>query len=374
MPSRIESEVNPNVPGTVYLVGGSLRDEMLGIEAEDSDPKKTDRDWVVTGATPQAMVRAGLKPVGKAFPVYLDPQTGDQYALARTERKVGRGHQAFEFEFDTGIDLEEDLRRRDLTINAMARDIEGNLIDPYGGREDLQQKVLRHVSDAFREDPLRVFRVARFAASMPEFSVAPETVELMSTMGEELGDLSAERVWHEYAKAMGGLTPFRFFDTLNEVDAVDPWFSGLAVIGLSTMLRERWLRKLHAVAAVGWIHDESTAVEWLRRVKAPGRVLRLARDVARYGHALSGFFERDDESALVLLEHTNAFRPGEAFMRLVTAVEKCSGVDLKGVAELAENLRAIRLRNVSNEEYGWRLREARLEGVAEYLREHRTSA
>ena len=355
------------IPGHVFRVGGSVRDELLGIESVDSHNGRSDCDWVVTGSTPEAMEQAGLKRVGKAFPVFLDPETGDQYALARTETKTGRGHQAFEFRFDPNVELAEDLKRRDLTINAMAIDPEGKLIDPFGGRRDLEAKVLRHVSDAFTEDPLRLFRVARFSATMPEFEVAPETLELLSSMRDELSELSAERVWQEYAKAMSGLTPFRFFETLSESSALDPWFSGLAVISLVSLLRELWLRDTNAMAAVAWLHDENTSVSLMRRLRAPGQVIRLTRDVARHGHSLSGYTSLNPDEILVLLEKSNALRPGQAFGRLVDSVQACSSIDLGELVELVEEIRKVRVFNVPQDEYGWRLRKARLEAISEHF-------
>src|SRR5436305_360078 len=178
-------------PFRVYRVGGSVRDELIGREHGD-------RDWVVVGATPEMMTASGYKPVGRDFPVFLHPETREEYALARTERKHGRGYRGFEFFVSPDVTLEEDLQRRDLTINAMARDEQGALIDPFGGTQDLKARVLRHVSPAFAEDPLRVLRVARFAARF-DFTVAPQTRTLMRKLvaSGELAALPAERVWQE---------------------------------------------------------------------------------------------------------------------------------------------------------------------------------
>ncbi|MCY4142410.1 MAG: hypothetical protein OXG08_01800 [Gammaproteobacteria bacterium] len=357
------------IPGVAYRVGGSVRDELMGTEPGKRPAKARDCDWVVTGATPKEMQRAGLKQIGKSFPVYLNPRTGDQYALARTERKTGRGHQAFEFHFDPDVELIEDLRRRDLTINAMARDSDGKLIDPFGGEKDVKDRILRHVSDAFAEDPLRVFRVARFAATLPEFNIAPETREMMRSMQEELADLSAERVWSEYARAMEGLTPFRFFDTLSETESIEPWFSGIAVIGLTSIMRERWLRSIDAIAAIGWVHEEATAVALFRRLKAPGSVVRLGRDVARFGHSLSTILSQDPIDVLSFFERSHAFRPGTAFQRLVAAVQACAGLDLGCVKRLVGQVSKIRLHGIPSNEYGWHLRQARLEAIAGFLKE-----
>jgi len=201
----------------VYLVGGAVRDALLGIPAKE-------RDWLVTGATPEQMLSQGYSPVGKDFPVFLHPETHEEYALARTESKNGRGYGGFVFSTSPDITVEQDLSRRDLTINAMAQDNAGKIIDPYGGKQDLEQKILRHVSDAFLEDPLRVLRVARFAARYHAlgFTIAPETLELMTQIHRsgELDFLVAERVWQEINRALNESSPQIFFQTLRDCGAL----------------------------------------------------------------------------------------------------------------------------------------------------------
>ena len=198
----------------VYRVGGSVRDELLGREAGD-------RDFVVVGATPEIMLAAGYTPVGRDFPVFLHPKTRDEYALARTERKSGRGYRGFRFFATPEVTLEDDLRRRDLTINAMARADDGRLIDPYGGEADLRAGVLRHVSPAFAEDPLRVLRVARFAARFG-FRIAPSTMKLMRDIcaSGELATLAPERIWQELARGLGEAHPSRMLATLRRCGAL----------------------------------------------------------------------------------------------------------------------------------------------------------
>ena len=198
----------------VYRVGGSVRDELLGRDHGD-------RDWVVVGATPEIMTASGYKPVGSDFPVFLHPDTREEYALARTERKHGRGYRGFEFFASPEVTLEEDLARRDLTINAMARDANGTLIDPHGGADDLRAGILRHVSPAFIEDPLRVLRVARFAARFG-FKVAPETQRLMRKIvaSGELETLAPERVWQEVARGLGEEHPARMIAVLRACGAL----------------------------------------------------------------------------------------------------------------------------------------------------------
>lgn len=201
----------------VYLVGGAVRDELLGLAV-------TERDWVVVGASPEQMESQGYKAVGKDFPVFLHPQSKEEYALARTERKKGRGYHGFEVHASPEVSLEEDLRRRDLTINAIAKSDTGEIIDPYDGQADLKNKVLRHVSDAFAEDPLRVIRVARFVSRfhMLGFSIAKETQQLMRHIvaSREIHELSPERIWQETHKALSMPSPEQFFLVLHSVGAL----------------------------------------------------------------------------------------------------------------------------------------------------------
>ncbi|EPR3584596.1 multifunctional CCA addition/repair protein [Vibrio alginolyticus] len=201
----------------VYLVGGAVRDKLLGIDSYDND-------WVVVGATPEMMLSQGYTAVGKDFPVFLHPKSKEEYALARTERKSGSGYTGFECFFDQNVTLEEDLIRRDLTINAMAMESDGTIHDPYGGQQDLNDKLLRHVSDAFIEDPLRVLRVARFAAKLADlnFTVADETMRLMRHMAEsgELSTLTPERVWQEWHKSLSTPRPDIFLSVLRDCGAL----------------------------------------------------------------------------------------------------------------------------------------------------------
>jgi len=208
----------------VYLVGGAVRDALL-------NRKVVERDYVVVGATPEEMLSQGFTQVGKDFPVFLHPKTQEEYALARTERKSGQGYTGFVCDASSSVTLEEDLLRRDLTVNAIAQDNLGNLIDPYGGKKDLDNKLLRHVSEAFSEDPLRVFRVARFATRYAYlgFSIAEDTMALMRTMAQtgELKTLSAERVWQETKRSLLEQTPHVFFTVLSQAQALNDWFAEL---------------------------------------------------------------------------------------------------------------------------------------------------
>ncbi|WP_119393400.1 multifunctional CCA addition/repair protein [Salinibius halmophilus] len=207
-----------------YLVGGAVRDQLLGIAVKD-------KDWLVVGATPEQMLKAGFRQVGKDFPVFLHPKTNEEFALARTEKRSGSGHTGFICDFAPDVTVEQDLCRRDLTINAIALAEDGTLVDPYGGQQDLQNRVLRHVSEAFSEDPLRVFRVAQFYARFSDlgFTIAPETLNLMGKMTEsgDLRSLSGERVLAELQKALNCPTPWPFFLALRQCGALKQWFPEL---------------------------------------------------------------------------------------------------------------------------------------------------
>ena len=198
-----------------YLVGGAVRDALMGFAGAD-------RDWVVVGGTPEALVAQGYQPVGRDFPVFLHPDTHEEYALARTERKTARGYHGFAIHASPDVTLEEDLARRDLTINALAQDEHGQRTDPFGGERDIAAKVLRHVTDAFREDPVRILRVARFAARFPDFTVAPETMTLMREMVAEgeVDALVSERVWQELSRGLMGAKPSRMLHVLRECGAL----------------------------------------------------------------------------------------------------------------------------------------------------------
>ena len=220
----------------IFAVGGAIRDELLNLEVYE-------RDWAVVGGSAKNLIAKGYKPVGKDFPVFLHPKTGEEYALARTERKVGPGYHGFSFDTSTEVTLEEDLGRRDLTINAMARDSNGNIIDPYGGQVDLENRLLRHVSPAFTEDPLRILRVARFAARFNKigFTVAKETEKLMRKMvsAGEADSLKPDRVWQETEKALSGPTPEVYFKVLRDCSALSTVFPEInALFGIPQS--EKW--------------------------------------------------------------------------------------------------------------------------------------
>ncbi len=214
-------------PFAIYTVGGAVRDALLGLPVKD-------RDYVVVGADPEQLRALGYQPVGKDFPVFLHPDTHEEYALARTERKTAPGYAGFTFHAAADVTLEQDLMRRDLTINAIAMDKQGNLIDPYGGQSDIQNKIFRHVSSAFAEDPVRILRLARFAARFPDFSIASETMQLMQTMVQagEVDALVPERVWQELSRGLMEKKPSRLFQVLQECGALQKILPELAALDI----------------------------------------------------------------------------------------------------------------------------------------------
>ena len=265
-------------PVRIYRVGGSVRDEILGRAVAD-------HDYVVVGATPELMLASGFRPVGRDFPVFLHPETQEEYALARTERKQGTGHRGFAFFASPEVTLEDDLLRRDLTINAMARDDRGALIDPHGGARDLAAGVLRHVSPAFAEDPLRVLRVARFAARLG-FAIAPETMRLMRAIVDsgELATLAAERVWQEVAKGLGEAQPSRMIEALAACGALRALLPEIAALS-DDARGPHLLRALDHAAARGFSLPVRYAV-LLQRLAGPAeaggtaRAVRLAEGIS----------------------------------------------------------------------------------------------
>ena len=299
-----------------YVVGGAVRDELLGLPVKD-------RDYVVVGATPEDMVRHGFKPVGKDFPVFLHPNTHEEYALARTERKSGRGYKGFTVCAAPDVTLEEDLRRRDLTINAMAKDERGALIDPFGGRQDLERRLLRHVSPAFAEDPVRVLRVARFAARFA-FEVDPQTLALMRQMVEsgEADALVPERVWQEFSRGLLEPHPERMFEVLRasgllkkafpEIKAWPERFSGSLPVRL---------------AHLAWPLDEREATALCDRLRAPNEAREAALLASRNRERLIGAPGASAAELLALLKSADAFRRPERFGELLEAARLAAGID-----------------------------------------------
>ena len=335
-----------------YLVGGAVRDKLLGIPVKD-------RDWVVVGATPEEMLAQGFKAVGKDFPVFLHPETKEEYALARTERKSGKGYKGFTFHTSPDVTLEEDLQRRDLTINAIAEDESGNIIDPYNGEADIKQGLLRHISDAFVEDPLRVLRIARFAATLG-FKIAPETSQLLKEISEtdELEALVPERVWTEMEKALTGKYPARFILVLRSCNALVKLFPEIEALfgvpqtkeyhpevdtGLHTIMSLNQAVRLSDDPQVRFatlVHDlgkattpkdklpshhghEARGVKIIdklcKRYRIPNKYHELAACVSKFHLNCHRIQEMKPATVLKKLEQLDAFRRPERFQQFLLA-------------------------------------------------------
>ncbi len=315
----------------VYRVGGSVRDELLGLPVQD-------HDHVVVGADPAQMLHLGYKPVGADFPVFLHPETHEEYALARTERKTGPGYKGFSFHAAPDVTLEEDLRRRDLTINAMARGEDGVLVDPYGGAADLKAGILRHVSDAFGEDPVRILRVARFAARFG-FAIAPETLELMRRMvgRGEADALVPERVWQEVSRGLMERSPSRMVAVLRECGALARALPELDRAFARPAASDGLARRIDCAAARGLALpvryalllldlDPEAAAGLGRRINAPADCRELATAAARERAPLAAR-DLDAQGTLELLERCDGFRRPERLERLFEVAECDGGID-----------------------------------------------
>lgn len=377
----------------VYLVGGAVRDELLELPVRE-------RDWVVVGADPRDLLDAGYTQVGRDFPVFLHPRTLEEYALARTERKTAPGYHGFSVYAGRDVTLEQDLRRRDLTINAMARDAEGRLIDPWGGLDDLRARRLRHVSPAFREDPVRILRAARFAARFAPlgFEVAPETLQLMRTMVDdgEADHLVPERVWQEMRRALCEPEPARFFQVLHECGALSRVLPTLerqyaadakplalralrAAVGMGAGERVRFAALMQALGGAERAGELEAACRALRVPNGHRELASLARRHCRAFHAAR---DMDAEKLLSLLEAIDAFRRPERVEELL-AVCRCDAIaraaaaggripdEYPPVARVrralaaarAVDTRSIARRDLRGPEIGAAIRRARLDAV-----------
>jgi tRNA nucleotidyltransferase (CCA-adding enzyme) len=397
-----------------YLVGGAVRDRLLGLPV-------TERDWVVVGATPDALKALGFRSVGKDFPVFLHPETQEEHALARTERKTAKGYHGFEFVTAADVTLEDDLKRRDLTINAIAEDEQGGLVDPYGGAADLEAKLLRHVSPAFSEDPVRVLRAARFAARFAPlgFTVAPETMALMRDMVEsgEVDALVPERVWQETLKALKASRPSVYFEVLRECGALQKVFPELARLwgvpqpakwhpeidtGVHVMMvldQAARLSKEPAVRYAALTHDlgkgttpkdilphhyghEERSVKLVEalcdRLRTPKEFKELAVMVARQHGLVHKAEEIRSDTLLKLLESVDAFRRPERFEFFLTACEadhrgrtgledtpfpQADYIRRAFAAARAVTTESLNTANLKGAEIGEQLKKKRLEAV-----------
>jgi len=397
----------------IFLVGGAVRDELLGREPRE-------RDWVVVGASAETMTGLGYRRVGRDFPVFLHPDTNEEYALARTERKTAPGYRGFVVHAAPEVTLEEDLRRRDLTINAMARDADGQVIDPYGGRADLDQRLLRHVSPAFAEDPVRILRVARFAARLAGdgFQVAPETLALMREMvaAGEVDALVPERVWQETDRALGEAQPSAFFMVLRECGALARVFPEIDRLfgvpqperwhpeidtGVHTLMVLEQAARLSpdkAIRFAALVHDLGKATtparllpahhghgergeriirELAERLRIPTAYRDLAMLASRYHCLAHRAAELRAGTVLDLLQRLDAFRRPERFAAFLTICEADmrgrTGFEqrpypqarmLRDALNAAAAVQPTTGTDLSGEEIGRRLREDRLQAIA----------
>jgi tRNA nucleotidyltransferase (CCA-adding enzyme) len=329
----------------IYLVGGAVRDKLLNLPI-------TERDWVVVGATPEQLIQQGYQQVGNHFPVFLHPKTNEEYALARTESKTGHGYQGFSFQFSPYITLEEDLQRRDLTINAMAMDDKGHIIDPYHGQMDLAEKILRHVSNAFIEDPLRVLRVARFYARFYDlgFKIAPNTLALMKKLvdSKELNYLSAERLWMEWTKALQTKHPEQFFLCLNDCGALDTLFPELidqdfkAFSKLASNTQNINHRYILLCKNLTVQRFQSLA----KRLKIPKNLSELGIKFINHAKKITNLTQKTSHQILEVLQHLDAFRQtqlAEDFFECTRVNQFISEHEKNALMHLLEDCKSIRI-------------------------------
>ena len=395
----------------IYQVGGAVRDELLGVAVKD-------RDWVVVGANPEQMTELGYREVGRDFPVFIHPDTGEEYALARTERKSGPGYRGFVFDTSEEVTLEQDLQRRDITINAIAKDENDRLIDPFDGRGDLSRKIIRHVSAAFVEDPLRVLRVARFAAQF-DFTIAAETRALLQQISatHELETLAPERVWTETEKALQTSQPQRFFEALRECGALDRLFPEIDNLfgvpqpehhhpeidsGLHTLMALEQATKLSEDTEVRFaalVHDlgkattppallprhhghEQRGIGLINglcdRLRIPNRRRELATLVSRYHLDCHRIHELKPATVLNKLESLDAMRRPKRFDQFLLACE-ADARGRKGKEQdaypqaglfrsyrdacLAIDMKSADFRGLEGEQIAQRLRTKRIEAI-----------
>ncbi len=370
-----ETSLVQRIPGRVYLVGGAVRDRLLGLPVRE-------RDWVVVGATAQSLLDLGFRRVGRGFPVFLHPQTGEEYALARQERKTGAGYRGFSVDASATITLEQDLRRRDLTINAIAETLDGEIIDPYGGRDDLRAGLLRHVSSAFREDPVRVLRTARFAARLSThgFRIADKTLSLLKEIAHdgELDALVPERVWQELVSALATPRPSQFFAVLSDVCALPGIFPELIAcaggnrwaVALTGLDRSAEAGNDPAVtfACLGYAADEAAVKALCQRLRAPRNYRDGAVLLAAHWQQLQD--ASGAAAAFALIESLDALRRPSRLSSLLAAATALEPAVHARAGPLQDALNAARRVTTAQ------LRSAGLRGMelAEALRGARRDA
>lgn len=347
------------VPNKTYLVGGAVRDRLLG-----NTP--TERDWVVVGSDEATLLASGYRKVGDKFPVFLHPITREEFALARTERKNAVGHTGFEVDCSPDVTLDQDLSRRDFTINAMAMDESRSLIDPFGGRDDLDDRVLRHVSSAFVDDPLRCFRAARFCAQLPEFRVHDSTKALISSMADSLAELSAERVWQEFDKSLQCLRPAQFFRTIAECRITQPWFNEIDCHNTAEQIAKHALQGNPIHAMIGWIHDPTAIQSFYQHLKAPRVPRNLASISSQYGRVLVQPGAQTAENLFTALEKSLAWQHRQLFSQMVADLSAFADIPKNQIQTLLNQLDELKVSVKEGIGYGSALKQKRIEVIEDW--------
>ena len=375
----------------IFLVGGAVRDKQLGLPIKE-------KDWCVVGSSPEELLKAGFKSVGKDFPVFLHPKTKEEYALARIEKKTGPGYHGFTFKTSKNVTLKEDLKRRDLTINAMALDKNNEIIDPYNGLNDIQKKSLRHVSDAYKEDPVRVLRTAKFAARFHQhgFKIASETMKLMTGMAanNEIDNLIGDRVWKETEQALNGPDPHIYFNVLEKCDALPRVFPELIEINkLNKLTNDKvnfqllkssseqtndpailfsiLLCSIAQPYKKNYTQEKHIALlkKFQQRLPVPSNFFELATLLIKFHDTLNNIQSLPPEDILILLEKTDAFRRKTRFQNFTTACEILDpSKDLETNESFTENI----LEACASISFGEIIgNESNAEKIKTKIREHR---
>lgn len=365
----------------IYLVGGAVRDKLLGLPVKE-------KDWVVVGASEDDMLKQGYQRVGKEFPVFLHPKTRDEYALARMERKTAPGYKGFKFDASPNVTLEEDLIRRDLTINAMAEDEDGNLYDPYHGKADLDKKILRHVSAAFKEDPVRILRIGRFLARYAAlgFTVADETNELMKEMvrAGEVNALVAERVWKELERALGESNPEKFFAVLEKCHALAVLFPGLNMNGrgIDALIAAATFSPDPAVRLAALLHDYGDELNSLnalcKRYRIPNHHQQLAKLVALHFATAASVKSLQPDQIVDLFARLDIYRREQRFEDFLLACQAVAmaksdkDFDIDWLHGCADAVNAVSVQKIIKEGYegtelAARIREERIKAISAFL-------
>ena len=353
----------------IYLVGGAIRDQILGIASET-----TEKDYVVIGSSPEELLSLGYRQVGKEFPVFLHPESHDEYALARIERKVGAGYTGFEFDTSKTVTLEQDLSRRDLTVNAIAQKIDGNgsYVDPYGGIEDIKKKTLRYVSDAFSEDPVRILRTARFASRFSNlgFTIDDKTLQLIKLMvvSGEVDALTPERVFKEIILSMETESPAVFFEVLIESGAYERLFP---MLELSNNIDFTILNKsieLPEVTIAIWLHKQNLQnIEALcNHLKCPKDIQQIAELTSEWHHFAMNFLSFNPQEVLNFYLKNDGLRRHRRFQIILTVFD-CLGINTKPIIELLGILKSIQISKLANINIAEEIVQERLSIITQFL-------